>query len=61
MGSKLTRVRRIRFPVELIEVIDRRVDKYPGEMNFNAYVVMQLRYILLRKHRKTRGNNGFNP
>jgi hypothetical protein len=55
MASKSTKMIRVRLPIEVINIIERRAKKYPGEMTVSGYVRMTMEYMVLRKHDKTRG------
>jgi hypothetical protein len=52
--SKSTTMVRVRLPNEVLNIIERRVENYPGEMTVSGYIRMTLEYMVLRKHVKTR-------
>jgi hypothetical protein len=53
--SKSTTVIQVRMPNEDVEVLDRRVANYPGEMFRSSYIAMRMHYDLHRKHKKHKG------
>ena len=53
--AKSTRMVRVRLPVTVLDAIERKVKKYPGEMTISGYIRMILEYMVMRKHVKTRG------
>jgi hypothetical protein len=55
MASKSTTMVRVRLPNNVLDIIKRRADKYPGEMTVSGYIRMTLEYMVLRKHERTRG------
>lgn len=52
--SKSTTMVRVRLPNEVLNAIERKVKKYPGEMTVSGYIRMTLEYMVMRKHVKTR-------
>jgi hypothetical protein len=52
--AKSTAMVRVRLPIEVLNIIERRAEKYPGEMTVSGYIRMTLEYMVLRKHTKTR-------
>jgi len=50
MPSKSTTPVTIRLSNDVLEVIDRRVKKYPGAMTRSFYIALRLEYDIRRKH-----------
>jgi len=49
---------RVRLPVEIVAIINRRAKKYPGEMSLSRYISDRITYDVTRKHVRHSGRRG---